>query len=206
MCIRRRGYTDNRSIETTELMRFPMKTQCVALALLSSVAFFPATAQHHGHGSGHGHHSAHEQKSPYTGMQQREIKALSPQQIEGLRGGKGLGMAMPAELNGYPGPLHVLELSSKIGLSAEQKAETEKLYTEMLAAAKAQGEQVIEAERELDRLFAQKKATPETVSAAVTKAAVAEGKLREIHLRYHLSMMSVLTPEQVSAYNKLRGY
>jgi Spy/CpxP family protein refolding chaperone len=139
-------------------------------------------------------------------MQHREIKALSAQQMEGLRGGKGMAMAMPAELNGYPGPLHVLELTSKLGLSAQQVQQTEKLHAQMLQAAKAQGEKVIAAERELDALFAQKKATAESVSSAVAAAASAQGVLRETHLRYHLAMMDVLTPEQIATYNKLRGY
>lgn len=117
-----------------------------------------------------------------------------------------MAMAMPAELNGYPGPLHVLEQASKLALSAQQVEATKKLHAEMQEAAKAQGEKVIEAERELDALFAQKKATSETVSYAVSAAASAQGKLRETHLRYHLAMMNVLSPEQVTRYNQLRGY
>ena len=181
-----------------------MKSTFIASTLLTVSALMPAFAQHHGHS--HGQHVVHGQHSPYSGMQTREIKALSEQQIEGLRGGKGMAMAMPAELNGYPGPLHVLELASKLGLTADQEAETKKLYAKMQQEAKAQGEKVIEAERELNELFAQKKATPESMSSAVESAASAQGKLRETHLRYHLSMMKVLTPEQVAAYNKLRGY
>lgn len=139
-------------------------------------------------------------------MQQREIKALSGQQLEGLRSGKGMAMAMAAELNGYPGPLHVLELAPQLGLSAEQQAHTQKLYAEMQAAAKAQGEHVIATERALDVLFLNQQATPENVAAAVADAAKAQGQLRETHLRYHLLMMQVLTPEQVQAYQQLRGY
>ena len=183
-----------------------MKKILTASTLLTAASLVPAFAQHHGHGSGHGLHAAHGQHRPYSGMQNRDIKALSEQQIEGFRAGKGMATAMPAELNGYPGPLHVLELASKLGLTSEQEAETKKLYTEMLEAAKAQGEKVIQAERELNALFAQKRATPESVSSAVNAAASAQGKLRETHLRYHLAMMNVLTPEQVTAYNKLRGY
>lgn len=49
--------------------------------------------------------------SPYTGLQERPIKALSDQQIDDLREGRGMGLALPAELNGYPGPRHVLGLA-----------------------------------------------------------------------------------------------
>ena len=47
---------------------------------------------------------------PYAGMQARAIKALSAEQIADLKAGRGLSLALAAELNGYPGPRHVLEL------------------------------------------------------------------------------------------------
>jgi hypothetical protein len=56
-------------------------------------------------------------QSPYAGMQTRSIKALSTQQIDDLRTGRGMGLALAAELNGYPGPAHVLELSERLALS-----------------------------------------------------------------------------------------
>ena len=176
-------------------------TSSISFALLTVLAA-PAMAQHHGHHSQH--HAAH--ASPYAGMQKREIKALSDEQISGLKAGKGMALAMPAELNGYPGPSHALELASDLKLSEEQIARTKQLFADMETQAKAAGHEVIEAERELDLLFRDKKATPKAVSAAVSKAAEAQGKLRETHLRYHLSMMDVLSADQVAAYNKLRGY
>jgi len=44
------------------------------------------------------------QHQPYAGMQSRPIKALSEQQIGDLKAGRGMGLALPAELNGYPVP------------------------------------------------------------------------------------------------------
>ena len=60
-------------------------------------------------------------QSPYAGMQTRPIKALSEQQVADLKAGRGMGLALPAELNGYPAPIHVLELSDQLGPSADQK-------------------------------------------------------------------------------------
>lgn len=176
-----------------------MKKICIASALLSVLVLTPAVAQHHGH-----HAAGHQ--SPYAGMQNRTIKALSDEQIAGLKAGKGMAMAMPAELNGYPGPLHALQLASELQLSPAQKTRTEQLFADVQAQSQNMGEEVIAAERELDALFRDKKATAETVAAAVHQAAMAQGKLRETHLRYHLAMMDVLTPEQVAQYNQLRGY
>ncbi len=51
-------------------------------------------------------------RSPYVGQEARGIKALSQDDVEGLLAGAGSpfgGMAKPAELNGYPGPRHVLD-------------------------------------------------------------------------------------------------
>jgi hypothetical protein len=57
---------------------------------------------------------------PYSGMQSRPIKALSDQQVADLKAGRGMGLALAAELNGYPGPSHLVELSDQLGLTAEQ--------------------------------------------------------------------------------------
>ena len=52
------------------------------------------------------------QHSPYTGLEERDIKALSAEQVAGYLAGDGMGFALPAELNHYPGPKHVLDLSA----------------------------------------------------------------------------------------------
>jgi predicted RNA methylase len=67
-------------------------------------------------------------QTPYAGMQTRPIKALSEQQVADLGAGRGMGLALAAELNGYPGPSHVLELADKLELSAEQRANMQRLF------------------------------------------------------------------------------
>jgi hypothetical protein len=51
---------------------------------------------------------------PYSSLQYREIKALSAEDITALNEGRGMGLAVPAELNAYPGPVHVLELADRL--------------------------------------------------------------------------------------------
>jgi hypothetical protein len=41
-------------------------------------------------------------QQPYAGLAGRSIKALSEQQIADLQAGRGMGLALAAELNGYP--------------------------------------------------------------------------------------------------------
>ena len=143
--------------------------------------------------------------SPYAGMQSRAIKALSPQQIVDLREGKGMSLALAAELNGYPGPSHTLELADRLGLSNEQSLRVKALFAQMKNEAMTAGEAVIAAELALDELFKSGQATPAALKAATAGVALAQGRLRESHLRYHLATAEVLSPEQMAAYSRLRG-
>lgn len=175
---------------------------CMALMAL---AMEPAAAQHRG-GAGHPAAAAAPAASPYAGMERRAVKALSSQQIADLKAGRGMGLALPAELNGYPGPLHVLELADALQLSNEQRARTKALVDAMKAETIPIGERVIAEETALDRLFAEKRVTRGSLDAATLRIATAQGELRAGHLRYHLAMVEVLSPTQITRYAELRGY
>ncbi len=68
------------------------------------------------------------QQTPYAGQHTREIKALSPPDIESYLAGQGMGLAKAAELNHFPGPKHVLELADALNLSKEQLTQTQALF------------------------------------------------------------------------------
>jgi len=171
----------------------------LALAAAASSSF----AQHDGHPA---NVPAAPERSKYAGLQARAIKALSPEQVDDLRAGRGMTMALAAELNGYPGPAHVLELADALQLTTRQRHDTSHLMAAMTAQARSLGEEVIQAEADLDRLFSQRTVTPEALTDAVERVASAQSRLRAAHLSYHLAMADLLTAEQVSRYNRLRGY
>src|SRR4051794_34257314 len=130
--------------------------------------------------------SVHAQ-TPYAGMQTRPIKALSGQEVADLRAGRGMGLALAAELNGYPGPAHVLELADKLDLSAQQRAKVQQLFDSMKREAVPLGSKLIEQETELDRQFASRSITLESLKQMTGAIASTQGELRETHLKYHLS-------------------
>jgi hypothetical protein len=146
------------------------------------------------------------QSQPYAGMQTRAIKALSEQQIGDLKAGRGMGLALVAELNGYPGPIHVLELSDALALKAGQLARVQALVDNMKAETKPLGEQLIAQEAELDRQFSQKRVTRDTLMRATAAIGETQGALRNAHLKYHLATLDILSPTQVQRYAELRGY
>lgn len=145
-------------------------------------------------------------QSPYAGWQARTIKALSAEQIDDLRAGRGMSLALPAELNGHPGPKHALELATELALTATQKTAIEKLYATMQSEAQAAGSDVLASESSLDELFTAPALSADAIERAVIAASNAWGRLRWVHLKNHLRMRELLSSEQISRYNQLRGY
>jgi Spy/CpxP family protein refolding chaperone len=144
--------------------------------------------------------------SPYAGWQERGIKALSPQQLEDYLEGRGMGMALAAELNGYPGPRHVLELAEALELSPDQLAQTEHLFGEMRRQAIDLGRRIVAREAALDELFAAGTASEAALLEAAAELGLLKGRLRAHHLGYHLAMRDLLEPDQIQRYQRLRGY
>lgn len=146
------------------------------------------------------------QPSSYAGQETRDIKALSAQEIDGLLAGKGMGFAKAAELNGYPGPAHVLELADGLALSPEQRTRTQDIFRRMEASAQTLGVQLVQAERNLDLLFRSKQVDPASLRAAVQGVADLQAQVRLAHLQAHLEQEAVLTTQQSATYSRLRGY
>jgi hypothetical protein len=165
------------------------------LFLVLSVCVSAAQAQH-----------PHGAASPYTDMRSRTIKAFSETQHADLLAGRGMSLALAAELNGYPGPLHVLELAVPLGLSDAQRRAHEDMVHRMKAETQALGRDLVAAEERLDRLFASRAASPAQVRSATAEIGQLQGRLRAAHLLFHIETLAALTPQQVERYETLRGY
>lgn len=146
------------------------------------------------------------QTGPYAGQEQRTIKALSSDEIEGYLSGKGAGLAKAAELNHYPGPMHVLELAEKLQLNPQQKTRTEAVFKAMQAEAIRWGKALVEKEQELDRQFAAGAMTPDRLRPLLEQIGKLQAEVRHAHLQAHLDQRSILTKEQIAKYDTLRGY
>jgi hypothetical protein len=177
-----------------------MRTLIVlAAAVLAAATAAPAAAQTPppGHGAGH---------SPYVGQQATPVRGLSLDEIHALRSGEGMGFARPAELNGYPGPRHVLDLADALALSAGQRAAVAALFAQMQAEAVAAGERYLATYAALEQAFRDGTMTLEALDARTAELGRLEGELRAVHLKYHLATRALLADEQVAAYTRLRGY
>ncbi len=175
-------------------MESALNVRTLLLALFMCIPF-STLAQH-----------SHAGQTPYAGMQNRAIKSLSDNDINELRRGGGWGLALAAELNGMPGPTHLLELKDRIPLTSEQVDKTQALLDEMRKAAIPTGERFIAAEKALETAFASGKVDESSLRRLLADAESARSELRFIHLSQHYKTVLFLTPEQIKRYNILRGY
>ncbi|MFW6200948.1 MAG: Spy/CpxP family protein refolding chaperone [Gemmatimonadota bacterium] len=181
----------------------------VALAVVVGLAVRPdgAWAQAHQHGqSGHDEASAHDGRSMHAGKETREIKARSAEDVAALLAGEGAGYALAAELNRYPGPRHVLDLRDALSLTASQVEAVEAIFETMQQRARELGRELVEAERELDRAFAEGAITASRLQSMTDSIGRLEAELRYVHLAAHLETRALLTAEQVRQYDRERGY
>jgi Spy/CpxP family protein refolding chaperone len=144
--------------------------------------------------------------SPYTGQETRDIKALSPAEIADLANGAGMGLAKAAELNGYPGPRHALDMADALGLSGKQRQAVTAIFERMKAAAQPLGSEIIAKERDLDHRFAAGGIGEAELAPLTVELGELQGRLRAVHLAAHLETKAVLTAEQIAQYQALRGY
>ena len=171
-----------------------VKTSTLLLALGLCIPV-SALAQHN-HGT----------QTPYAGMQNRIIKSLSDDDIKELQRGGGWGLALAAELNGMPGPAHLLELKDQIPLTQDQVTKTQALLGDMRKAAIPAGERLMTAETALEAAFAAGTVDESSLRRLLSEAGLARTELRFIHLSQHLKTLQYLRPEQIKRYNILRGY
>jgi len=150
--------------------------------------------------------SQHTLQSEYAGQEKRTIKSLSEDDIQQLNTGKGWGLAKAAELNGMPGPAHVLQMKNEIALTPEQEQQVRTLFNQMKSRAIPLGKQLIELERKLNQSFADRAISEQQLKAQLDAIADVYSRLRYVHLVTHLKTPALLSPQQVTLYNRLRGY
>jgi len=146
--------------------------------------------------------------SPYRQQAAAGLRGLSESEIAELRTGAGMGQARAAELNGYPGPRHVLDAvaAGKLTVSPEQLQRIQKVFDEMEREAQRLGARILEEERQLEAQFSEASVTPEALHSRVARIAALRGELRTVHLSAHLATRAILSDAQVARYNELRGY
>jgi Spy/CpxP family protein refolding chaperone len=159
---------------------------------LAGVAFAQESPHHGPHGATGG--------TPHHALAQTCDGAFE----ENVRDGRGFGMAFVADQQGYPGPLHVLELKDRLGLSRDQEAKAQALLAAMFAESRPKSARLLHAEARLRHLFATGRPDEAAVRTAVGEVETARADVRLVHLLFHLKMRDALTDAQRRIYQEAR--
>lgn len=166
-----------------------MRTWMVVAIVLAAASL--ATAQHAHDGASGG--------EPHLAAQRCQ------QQFEQvIADGRGFGLAFAADQEGYPGPLHVLELKDRLRISGDQEREMQRMMDTMFAESRPAAARLLAAERRLRSLFASGTADEASVRAAVADVERARAEVRLVHLLTHLKTRDRLTEEQRRLYHAVR--
>ena len=168
----------------------------VAAMAVSALAgwLVPAASAQHGHAHAHGD----------GGGGHRAVQACLAEFDAVVASGRGAGLAFAADQQGYPGPLHALELKAVLKLTPDQEARLHDLMAAMFGESRPRSARLLEAEERLRRVFAGGAAREADVRAAVADVERARADLRLVHLLTHLRTRDILSEEQRRLYQHER--
>ena len=178
----------------------------ILIALAAAVLGATGTEAQHG-GPGHQpgvmrDHSHQAGAAGGAGQQRADACALEFESV--VREGRGFGLAFAADQNGYPGPMHVLELKERLALTPDQQRRMQALLDGMFAQARPAGARLLQAEARLRALFAEGRADEATVRAAAAEVEKLRSEVRLVHLLTHLRTRDLLTEQQRAVYHAAR--
>jgi Spy/CpxP family protein refolding chaperone len=176
------------------------------LAVTSGLVTFVGTDVALSQTAGHGSHRVAPNSNSYAGQDARSVTSLSADEVKDYLAGKGMGLAKPAELNGFPGPAHVLELADALGLTPDQRLAVERSKERMLVRAKSAGERYVSAEMAVDAIMRSREPKSADVAARLAAADAVRAEIRMAHIEAHLEITPLLSAEQRMKYAELRGY
>ena len=153
-------------------------------------------------------HAGSELRSPYRAQALSGLRGLDAREIADLRAGRGMGLARAAELNGYPGPRHVLDAidSGDLRAAGGQRIQIDGIFERMKRDAIRVGGNILHEEELLEAAFRAGTVSDAEVRSRVARIAVLQGELRAIHLAAHNATRAILSDAQVAQYKQLRGY
>src|SRR5260221_10731561 len=94
--------------------------------------------------------------------------------------------ASAEEKNVFPALRHILELDGRLSLTDDQRGKVRSLVSAMTAETVAIGATLIDQEAALDRKFAAKDITVDTLATSTAAIGSTQAALRNAHLKYHL--------------------
>lgn len=180
------------------LRRLVLVAILICLVVLSSACGrSTSTGQAEGRSGGDAGHAGH--------VHGGAIRSLPGRDIVALAGGEGGGLAKIADLNGYPGPRHVLDMDAHLNLTTRQREQLRQVMSTMEADAKEVATRYLSALAQLEEDTRQGSLSGDQFLKRYRAVEALRTELGAVHLITHFKTKDLLTPAQVATYYKPQG-
>ena len=132
-------------------------------------------------------------------------QALFPPDKDQLLKGEAAGQNMVAENNGYPSPQKIVSLKDQIGLTKDQLKKIKEIVTNLPISAVVKGQEIIDAEEELNKLFESGTVSEKTLRIKLERIGKMRAELRFVHLQIYVKEKQILSAKQWERLKELKA-
>jgi Spy/CpxP family protein refolding chaperone len=123
-------------------------------------------------------------------------QVVIPSDRDQLLNGDAAGQNLIAENNGYPSAQKILDLKDQLGLMKDQIRKINEMMTNLPVSVTVKGQEIIEAEEELNKLFESGNINEKLLRAKLERIGKLRAELRFAHLQIYLKTKQILSVNQ----------
>ena len=128
-----------------------------------------------------------------------------PPDKDQLLNGEAAGQTSVAEKNGYPAPQKIISFKDQLGLTKDQLKKINEMLTNLPVSATVKGQEIVEAEEELNKLFESGTINEKTLRAKLERIGKMRADLRFMHLQVYLKEKQILSVNQWERLKELQA-
>ena len=132
-------------------------------------------------------------------------QAMYPPDKDQLLKGEAAGQNLVAEQNGYPSPQKIVSLKDQIGLTKDQLKKIKEIVTNLPISAVVKGQEIIDAEDELNTLFQSGTVNERTLRLKLERIGKMRAELRFMHLQIYVKEKQILSAKQWERLKELKA-
>lgn len=125
-----------------------------------------------------------------------QAQVAVPPDKELLLKGDAMGQGKVAERNNYPFPQTILSFREQLGLTKDQVRKIDEMMKNLPISATVQGQDIIEAEEDLNAYFASGAVTEKTLRTKLERIGKLRAALRFTHLQVYVKSKQILSANQ----------
>jgi len=128
-----------------------------------------------------------------------------PPDKEQLLKGDAAGETLVAEKNGYPAPAKIIALKDQLGISKDQLKKINELVTNLQISSSVKGQDIVEAEEELSKLFESGSLNEKTLRTKLERIGKMRAEFRFMHLQVSIKEKQILSTKQWDRLKELQA-